>query len=92
MAEVEWVRMEVEWVNASNGHIPRGATRIEWSLVDDDGQDAIYFHYLARAEHDGGFYPGTLLYHEGVVDIPVGGEVISKSEYQVDILSSALII
>ena len=36
-----------------------------------------------RAEHDGGFYPGTFLPEEGVVDIAVGGEVISKSEYQV---------
>ena len=48
--------------------------------------------YLVRAEHDGGMYPGTFLPEEGVVDIPVEGEVISKSEYQVDIPSSVVVI
>ena len=62
----------LEWVDASDGQIPF----IDWN----DKQQEMY---LARAEHDGGIYPGTYLPEEGVVDIPVGGEVISKSEYQV---------
>ena len=63
----------MEWVNASNGQIPRAAEKIGFG-------EGIY---LARAEHDGGIYPGTFLSDEGVVDIPVGGQVISKSNYQV---------
>ena len=65
----------LEWVNASNGQIPRAAEKMGSSFGEGI--------FLARAEHDGGIYPGTFLATEGVVDIPVRGEVISKSEYQV---------
>ena len=67
----------LEWVNASNGQIPRGA------LMVFDSEKPHIWMYVVRAEHDGGIYPGTFLPEEGAVDITVGGEVISKSEYQV---------
>ena len=73
----------LEWVDASNGQIPRGAVKVAFSDWNGDVKEEIY---LARAEHDGGIYPGIFLPEEGVVDIPVRGEVISKSEYQVFIL------
>ena len=69
------MKIGVEWVNASNGQIPRGAEK------KGDGDEGST--YLVRAEHDGGMYPGTFLPEEGMVDITVGGKVISKSEYQV---------
>ena len=65
----------LEWVNASNGEIPRAAEKMGSSFGEGI--------FLARAEHDEGIYPGTFLPDEGVVDIPVGGQVISKSNYQV---------
>ena len=67
-------------MNASNGQIPRGAVKVAFSDWNGDVKEEIY---LARAEHDGGIYPGIFLPEEGVVDIPVRGEVISKSKYQV---------
>ena len=72
---------EFSWVDASNGQIPRGAEKV--AFFDGDTFYEPPAMYLARAEHDGGIYPGTFLPEEGVVDITVGGEVISKSEYQV---------
>ena len=69
----------LEWVDASNGQIPRGAVKVAFPDWYDKKEEM----YLARAEHDGGIYPGTFLATEGVVDIPVRGKVISKSEYQV---------
>jgi len=63
---------DITWVNAPrNGQIPRGRGAVK---IDGD--------YLVRAGHDGGFYPGTYLPEEGAVDIAVGGEVLSKSQFQ----------
>ena len=71
-------------MNASNGHIPRRAEKKE-----DLNKVS---RYLVRADHDGGRYLGTFLPEEGVVNITVKGEVISKSKYQVDIPSSVVVI
>ena len=79
----------LEWVDASNGQIPRGAVKVAFSDWNGDVEEEIY---LARAGHDGGIYPGIFLPEEGVVDIPVRGEVISKSEYQVYQLVLPIII
>ena len=68
------------WVAASDGQIPPGAEDFDFDGRHGRGKSMLY---MVRAEHDGGMYPGIFLPEEGVVDIPVGGEVISKSEYEV---------
>jgi len=88
-SENDWIETAVTvtpesllyWVDASNGQIPRGAQKWRESEYDPG-------LYLVRAEHDGGFYPGTFLPEEGAVDIAVRGEVISKSKYQVAIVNN----
>ena len=75
------------WVAASDGQIPPGAE--DFVFGDGSGKSMLY---MVRAEHDGGMYPGIFLPEEGVVDIPVGGEVISKSEYEVTRFYTHLVV
>merc|ERR1712232_951300 len=68
----------ITWVDDKDGGIPDGVEE----LVSQFGYSR---HYLVRAEHNGGFYPGTFMPNEGAGDIVVGGEVVAKSDYQLAI-------
>ena len=68
----------VRWVEASDGDIPPEAYK------------AGLPEYVVRAQHDGGIYPGTFLPQLGEVDIPWRGQIISKSKYQVLLITNII--
>ena len=47
--------------------------------------------YVVRAPHEGGIYPGTFLPQLGEVDIPWRGQTISKSKYQVLLITNIIL-
>ena len=47
--------------------------------------------YVVRTQHDGGIYSGTFLPQLGEVDIPWRGQTISKSKYQVLLITNIIL-
>jgi len=71
----------ITWVDGDRENIPPDVEK----LVSEHTGGQTYRHYLARAAHNGVYYPGTFMPNEGAVDIVVGGEVLSKSVFQLAI-------